>query len=57
MSQIDELIKMLTERNTLKENYYRTQFTALQDLLDETTLQQSALSSLTTSVNKILGLA
>jgi flagellar hook-associated protein 2 len=57
MSQIDDRIKMLTERNTLKENYYRTQFTALQDLLNETTLQQSALSSLTTSVNKILGLA
>jgi flagellar hook-associated protein 2 len=52
----DKRIERFEKRLELKEASYRLQFTTLQGMLNQITNQQSILSSLTSSLNSILGL-
>lgn len=52
---MDDRIERLEERMERREAYYRRQFSALQETLSMVNYQQSVLSSLTSSLNNILG--
>lgn len=54
---LDRRIDRLEDRLAIKEDYYRKQFTALQDSLNMITYQQSILQSLTDAMTNALGIA
>ncbi|MCK5147482.1 flagellar filament capping protein FliD [bacterium] len=54
---IDKQIDRMEERLEIKAEYYRTQFTQLQQLLTNITFQQNQITSMMSTMNSVMGIS